>query len=100
MWSVKFHPLVLKEDFKKIDPESQKRIVKQIAKKLRIDPEKYGKALSGGLHGYWRLRAGDYRVIYRIIKDRIEVLVVKVGIRRDLEVYEKFLLRLKKMGEF
>jgi len=100
MWSVKFHPLVLKEDFKKIDPESQKKIVKQIAKKLRIDPEKYGKALSGELHGYWRLRVGDYRVIYRIIKDRIEVLVVKVGIRRDLEVYEKFLLRLKKMGEF
>ena len=100
MWSVKFHPLVLREDFKKIDPESQKRIVKQIAKKLRIDPEKYGKALSGELHGYWRLRVGDYRVIYRIIKNKIEVLVVKVGIRRDLEVYEKFLLRLKKMGEF
>jgi mRNA interferase RelE/StbE len=88
---------VWKEDFKKIDPENQKKILKQIAKKLTIDPEGYGKSLSGELHGYWRLRIEDFRIIYRILKDRIEVLVVKIGIRRDLEVYEKFLLRLKRL---
>lgn len=97
MWVIKFHLLVLKEDFEKIDPENQRRILKQIVKKLGIDPEAYGKALSGELHGYWRLRAGDFRAIYRILKDKIEVLVVKIGIRRDFEVYEKFLLRLKKL---
>ncbi len=97
MWAITFHPLVLKEDFKKIDPKNQRQILGQIVKKLSIDPEAYGKALSGELHGYWRLRTGDFRVIYRILKDRIEVLVVKIGIRRDFEVYEKFLLRLKKL---
>jgi mRNA interferase RelE/StbE len=97
MWDIKFHPLVLREDFKKIDPENQRQIIRQIIKKLSIDPEAYGKALSGELHGYWRLRIGDFRVIYRILKDRIEVMVVKIGIRRDFEVYEKFLLRLKKL---
>ncbi len=97
MWAIKFHPLVWSEDFRKIDPENQRQILKQIVKKLTIDPEAYGKALSGELHGYWRLRAGDFRVIYRILKDKIEVLVVKVGIRRDFKVYEKFLLRIKKL---
>jgi len=97
MWNIKFHPLVLREDFKKIDPENQKQILRQIVKKLSINPEAYGKALSGELHGYWRLRIGDFRVIYRILKDKIEVLIVKIGIRRDFEVYEKFLLRLKKL---
>lgn len=97
MWAIKFHPLVLKEDFRKIDPENQRQIFRQIVKKLSINPEAYGKALSGELHGYWRLKTGDFRVIYRILKDRVEVLVVKIGIRRDFEVYEKFLLRLKKL---
>jgi len=97
MRDIKFHPLVLREDFKKIDPENQRQILKQVVKKLSVDPEAYGKAFSGELHGYWRLRIGDFRVIYRILKDRIEVLVVKIGIRRDFEVYEKFLLRLKKL---
>lgn len=81
MWTVKFHPLVLAEDFKKIDPGNQKQILRQIIKKSSINPEAYGKALSGELHGYWRLKAGDFRVIYRILKDRVEVLVVKIGIR-------------------
>lgn len=97
MWAIKFHPLVLAEDFKKTDPGNQKQILRQIVKKLSINPEAYGKALSGELHGYWRLKAGDFRVIYRILKDKVEVLVVKIGIRRDFEVYEKFLLRIKKL---
>ncbi|PIV39222.1 MAG: hypothetical protein COS29_03685 [Candidatus Omnitrophica bacterium CG02_land_8_20_14_3_00__42_8] len=97
MRAIKFYPLVLRKDFKKIDPENQRQILRQIVKKLSINPEAYGKALSGELHGCWRLKIGDFRVIYRILKDRIEVLVVKIGIRRDFEVYEKFLLRLKKV---
>lgn len=97
MWAIKFHPLVLREDFKKVDSENQRQILRQIVKKLSINPEAYGKALSGELRGYWRLRIGDFRVIYRILKDKVEVLVVKIGIRRDFEVYEKFLLRLKKL---
>jgi mRNA interferase RelE/StbE len=98
MWAIKFHPLVWKEDFKKIDPSNQRNIVKQLSKKLSIDPKAYGKALSGELRGYWRLRVDDFRVIYRILNDKVEVLVVKTGMRRDFEVYEKFLLRLKKSG--
>jgi len=97
-WKIKIHKLVLSEDFKSINYPDQKIILKDIRKKLSLEPEGYGKALSGELKGYWRLRVKDYRVIYKIRQDLIEVLVIKVGIRRDEEVYKKALYRLKKLG--
>jgi len=39
------------------------------------------KALAGG--GY-RLRVGDYRVLYRIEADTVLVLVLKIGHRREV----------------
>jgi mRNA interferase RelE/StbE len=32
----------------------------------------------------WRIRVGDYRIIYQIYDDRLVVLVVDVGHRRDI----------------
>lgn len=94
MWSVLIHPLIFKEDFKKIDLSARQRIIKAIRKKLSIDPHAYGHPLSGELKGYWRLRVDDYRVIYSIIQEQVLVKVIKVGIRRDAEVYEEMIKRL------
>ncbi|MEO7373738.1 MAG: type II toxin-antitoxin system RelE/ParE family toxin [Terrimesophilobacter sp.] len=41
--------------------------------------------LVGGA-GEWRVRTGDYRIIYEIHDDRLVVLVLRVGHRR--EIYE------------
>ena len=38
-------------------------------------------------HKFWRIRVGDYRVIYHIKKSELIVLIVKIGDRR--EVYQK-----------
>ena len=97
IWKVKIHKLVLSEDFKPISRFAQKAILKAIHRKLSIAPREYGKPLFGELKGYWRLRIGDYRAIYKIRKDVVEVLVIKVGIRRDDEVYKKLIPRLKKL---
>jgi mRNA interferase RelE/StbE len=99
MWNVIIHRLVLTEDFKKIDHASRRLILKTIHKKLTHDPEHYGSPLSGDYKGYWRLRVSDYRVIYRIVKDQVLVLVIKVGIRRDDKVYGDFIHRLNKIAE-
>lgn len=96
IWNVKIHRLVLSEDFKSISHPDQKIILKDIRKKLTIDPESYGKPLLGELKGYWRLRVKDYRVIYKIHTETVEVLVIKVGIRRNSEVYREVLYRLEK----
>ena len=94
MWEVLIHPLVFKADFNTIDRSHQKRILKAIRKKLTLDPKAYGKALIGPLKGYWRLRVDDYRVIYSILEKQIIVKVIKIGIRRDSEVYEEMLRRI------
>lgn len=97
VWTVRIHKLVLSEDFKSISHPEQAKILKDIRKKLTVDPYSYGKPLTGELKGYFRLRVGDYRVIYRIKEDTIEVLVIKVGIRRDDEAYRDLFYRLKKL---
>ena len=97
MWLIKIHRLVLKEDFKKIPADEQKQILRTIQKKLSLEPSLYGKPLGGEFSGYFRLRVGDYRAVYKIIKDEIVVLVIKVGIRRDDTVYKELFRRLKKI---
>ena len=97
MWNVVIHKLVLTEDFKKVDLPSRKLILKSIYKKLTKDPESYGSPLSDGYKGYWKLRVAHYRVIYRIVKDQVMVVVIKVGIRRDDKIYNDLIHRLKKI---
>jgi mRNA interferase RelE/StbE len=99
IWKVKIHRLVLSEDFKSISHPDQKIILRDINKKLSLDPQNYGKPLAGELKGYWRLRVGDYRVIYKVCREVVEVLVIKVGIRRNSEVYLNVFYRLEKMGK-
>jgi mRNA interferase RelE/StbE len=93
-YSVLIDELVLRDDFEKIEPHSQKRILKAIRERLSTDPERYGSPLRGELKGYWKLRVGEFRVIYEIQKARIIVCVVKVGRRRNEEVYREVLKRL------
>ena len=95
MYKVQIDELVITQDFKKIDKPNQQRIVKAIREKLSTEPKAYGKPLVGDLKGFWRLRVGQYRVIYQIIEAEVIVYVIKVGYRRDTEVYEQLASRLK-----
>ena len=97
VWTVLIHPLVFTEDLKRLDPSAQQEILPTLRKRLFLDPKAYGKPLGGELAGLWRLRVGDYRAIYRIVEDRVEVLILKIGIRRDFEVYRQMVQRLKRL---
>ena len=94
-WQVVIHPLVFEEDFRRISRDIQQEIIKAIRKKLTVAPQSYGEPLLGDYKSYWKLRVGDFRVIYRINKNQLEVLVIKVGIRRDDEVYQALASRLR-----
>lgn len=93
-YRILFDELVLKEDLPRFDPPAQKRILKAIRRKLTTAPESFGKPLAGKLKGLWRLRVGDYRIIYKIWNDRVVVYVVMIGYRRDAEVYWEIAGRL------
>ena len=97
-WEVRYHALVDDHDLRRLNPDQKRRVIRAIHKKLSLDPEAYGKPLVGDLAGFWRLRVEQHRVIYRLEREARSVHVVMVGPRRDEEVYEEFLNRLKRAG--
>jgi mRNA interferase RelE/StbE len=86
--------LVLKKDFRKIGVEDQKRIIRTIRQKLATRPKEFGKPLKGELKGFWKLRVGQFRVIYEIRDEQVLVAIILVGFRRNGEVYQAALARL------
>ncbi len=76
---------------RKLDPQVQRKI-KAALEELSRDPER-GKPLQFSLKGLRSWRTGDYRIVYRIVADAIEVLVLAVGHRR--EVYERLRRTMK-----
>jgi mRNA interferase RelE/StbE len=63
-------------------PVNTRRCVVDRIDALANDPRpRQAKPLHGSLKGRWRLRVGDYRVIYEIRDDVLVVLVISVGAR-------------------
>jgi mRNA interferase RelE/StbE len=63
-----------------------KRIKSAIETKLVFDPFRSGKPLQHSWRGHFRMRIGDYRLVYRINEDKATIIVVAIGHRKD--VYE------------
>lgn len=76
------------KSFRKLDPGVQKMIKNWIAKNLMgiDDPRAHGKGLTANRSGQWRYRVGDYRLLAEIDDERIIIIMVDIGHRRD--VYE------------
>ena len=51
---------------------------------LGRDPRPPGATLLRGSDRLYRIRAGDYRILYRVDDRRLIVLVVKLGHRREI----------------
>jgi mRNA interferase RelE/StbE len=86
-WQILYHPEV-RDDFRRMGRTEGRVIQKVIDERLANgEPDKSGKALSGDLAGYRRLRTGHTRIVYRVDGRRIEVLIIAIGMRRDDEVY-------------
>ena len=79
----------MKEDIAELDQKTKARIRKAIEDRLVKAPDAYGRPLKRELKGYYRLRVGDYRIVYRIFKERKEVLVLAILHRN--RVYEEIL---------
>ncbi len=86
-YSIEYTKDVEEKQLPKLSREIQNIIIKFIDKKLRIDPYHYGKALKGNLKNYFRLRVGDYRMIYKIDDHKIVVFIIEIGHRK--EIYDK-----------
>ncbi len=67
----------------KLDRSSQRRILAALVL-LRSNPRPPGMTALVGRPGELRVRAGDHRIVYEIIDDRLVVLVLTIGHRRDV----------------
>jgi mRNA interferase RelE/StbE len=78
-----------RRELRKLDSSVQAAILGYLRKRIATteDPRRFGKPLRRNLAGLWRYRVEDYRLICRIEEDRVVVLVLEVGHRRD--VYEE-----------
>ena len=84
-WKVEFDNRARKE-LRKLDPAIQERILTWLRNTLATDkdPRRYGTSLKGRMKGLWRYRVSDYRIISQIQDDRVLVLIVRIGHRRDI----------------
>lgn len=84
-WTVEFQRSAAKQ-LRALDRPIQRRILAYF--RIQIlpadDPRKLGKALSGDKGGLWRYRIGDYRAISKLEDDKLVVLVLEVGHRREV----------------
>lgn len=96
VWTVRFHPLT-QSDLSRLDKPGRESVLKAIRKKLFAEPESYGEPLRRELFGYRKLKVGEHRVIYKVERQIVTVLVLKVGLRRDGEVYADMIRRLKSL---
>lgn len=80
MYQIVFTPKA-KKQLRKLEKDIQARIVKSL-KRIRIRPEAYLVKLVDDPS--YKFRVGDYRLFIDIIEDKLILLVVKVGHRKNI----------------
>jgi mRNA interferase RelE/StbE len=81
-YSVEFRPSVLKR-MKRFPKKELIRIKKKIDGLSENLPDPATTKMKGN-NPFHRVRTGNYRIVYQIIEDRLVILVVKIGHRKDL----------------
>lgn len=84
-YQVEFSKLAIRQ-LKKFDKSTAALIMGWIKKNL-VDcenPRIHGKGLTANRSGEWRYRVGDYRIIAEIQDEKIVILILAIGHRKDI----------------
>lgn len=75
-----------KKELKKLDNSTRIMIAAWIRKNLEgcSNPRQHGKGLTANRKGQWRYRIGDYRLICNVDDEKILILILAIGHRRDI----------------
>lgn len=85
-WTIDFDDKAIKS-LKKMGKAEAARICDFLHTRIKpVDnPRQLGRALEGQkLNNLWRYRVGDYRIICNIQDQKLTVLVVEIGHRREI----------------
>ena len=82
IYVVKLSPAAARQ-LRKFDPQTRRRL-QAVIELLADEPRPPAATRLVGGDGEWRVRTGDYRVIYEIHAGELLVLVLRMGHRRDI----------------
>ncbi len=83
VWQVVFTKKAQKQ-INDLDRQIQSRLKKAIMEKLMINPAAYLEPLSGDFGGYYKFRVGDYRLICRKEDEKLVIVIIELGHRREV----------------
>ena len=89
-FKLRYHPDVKFVDIPLLDMKLRSRIKNAIESRLTTAPHLYGEPLRKTLRGYWKLRVGDYRVVFKIVAEEVWIL----GIIHRKKVYDAIKKRI------
>ncbi|OHA89240.1 MAG: hypothetical protein A3C70_00110 [Candidatus Zambryskibacteria bacterium RIFCSPHIGHO2_02_FULL_43_14] len=89
-FEISYHAKVVKVDIVSLPLVWRNKIRFAIEEKLTTAPDFYGKPLRRSLKGYRKLRVGDYRVVFKIHRNKVYILAI---MHRSV-VYQKITKRL------
>jgi mRNA interferase RelE/StbE len=71
------------KQLKKLNSNLQRKISAVILS-LSIEPRPYGCKKLSGFEALYRVRCGDYRIIYEVLDKKVTVTILKLGHRKDI----------------
>ena len=81
-YALEFTTSALRE-FRALDAQLQRRLTAKITQ-LCEDPFPSGVKKLQGEPDHFRIRVGDYRIIYRVDGRRVVIVIVQIGHRREV----------------
>ena len=72
------------DDLRRLDRSVARRIISRIQWLAEHFDNLKPEPLTGTLSGFFKLRAGDYRIIYKVRKDENLIVVHRIGHRREV----------------
>ena len=80
-YEIHFDRKVTRRDIPSVPSASIDQVMRAIHERLTVDPIGFGKPLVGEFKGLYRLRIGDWRVIYKV--EGRNVVIRSIKLRRD-----------------
>jgi len=85
-WKIELSPAAVRE-LEKLDKQHARRILKFLHERVaKLDnPRSVGQALRGSELGeFWKYRVGPFRIICKLVDERLIVVVVRIGDRKEV----------------
>ncbi|MGH9442360.1 MAG: type II toxin-antitoxin system RelE family toxin [Thermoanaerobaculia bacterium] len=76
MFEVELREQVLEEDLPAMPANIRRRVIRAIEARLATDPVQYATRLRQSLHGLWKLRVDDFRVVFALETSRVRVWAI------------------------